>query len=74
MFNKTKYIKKARAYLEKSVDFVLLVAIDISLLKQREVRHKTMTRANIFESVHNFGFILPWLLETELVTRESNNS
>ena len=62
-----------QVYLEKRVNFVLVLAVDVSFLEHRKFGNKTFPRPNILQAIENFCGVGSRLLMAKLVTRKGQH-
>lgn len=57
-------------YLQESVDWIFILAVDLGFLKERKIRLKTIARPDAFQSIQDLFCICSWLLVHELIARK----
>ena len=54
--------------LQEGVNWIFILSVDIQFLIKWEARNETVSRSDIFQAVEDFGGIVTWFLQAELVT------
>lgn len=60
-------------YLQESVDLIFVLAVDLSFLKERKIRLKSIAWPDAFQPVQDLFSIRSRLLVHELIARESQH-